>query len=180
MASIGINIWVWTAPINNTSLKLLNKVADMGFDTVELPLETLETEVEHKPAPADGGDQLGQPVPIHAPLAKGPGGDNDVRSTGLQPARGVVEIHAAAEVQTTGIRRQCRPRRRVIARAELNDMAAFQAVAPVEFGEPRGGFFGDKIRAQTRAAFTERAADDLLHLAFMQINAGTKHRRQAT
>ena len=43
MASIGINIWVWTAPINNTSLKLLNKVADMGFDTVELPLETLES-----------------------------------------------------------------------------------------------------------------------------------------
>lgn len=43
MASIGINVWVWTAPINNSSLKLLNKVADLGFDTVELPLETLES-----------------------------------------------------------------------------------------------------------------------------------------
>ena len=41
MASIGINMWVWTAPINNSSLPLLNKIADMGFDTVELPLETL-------------------------------------------------------------------------------------------------------------------------------------------
>lgn len=43
MASIGINMWVWTAPIDNTSLHLLNKIADMGFDTVELPLETLES-----------------------------------------------------------------------------------------------------------------------------------------
>lgn len=43
MASIGINVWVWTAPIDNSSLKLLNKVADMGFDTVEFPLETLES-----------------------------------------------------------------------------------------------------------------------------------------
>jgi D-psicose/D-tagatose/L-ribulose 3-epimerase len=40
--SIGINLWVWTAPINNASLKLLNKVAEMGFNTVEIPLESLD------------------------------------------------------------------------------------------------------------------------------------------
>lgn len=43
MARIGINLWVWTAPINNTSLHLLNKIADLGFDTVELPLESPES-----------------------------------------------------------------------------------------------------------------------------------------
>jgi hypothetical protein len=32
---------------------------------------------------------------------------------------------------------------------------------------------GDKIRAQARRA--QRAADDLLHFAFMQVNAGTEH-----
>lgn len=42
MASIGINLWVWTAPINDASLRLLDKVADLGFDSVELPLESLE------------------------------------------------------------------------------------------------------------------------------------------
>jgi hypothetical protein len=31
----------------------------------------------------------------------------------------------------------------------------------------------DKIRAQ--AGLAERAADDLLHFAFMQVNAGTEH-----
>jgi hypothetical protein len=52
-------------------------------------------------------------------------------------------------------------------------MATGQAVAFVKFGEPRGGFIGDKIRAQFGVA--ERATDDLLHFAFMQVNAGTKH-----
>jgi D-psicose/D-tagatose/L-ribulose 3-epimerase len=41
LASIGINLWAWTAPINTSSLKLLNKAAEMGFDTVEIPLESL-------------------------------------------------------------------------------------------------------------------------------------------
>lgn len=41
MANIGVNMWVWTAPINNPQLKLFEKIADMGFDSVEIPLETL-------------------------------------------------------------------------------------------------------------------------------------------
>ena len=60
-----------------------------------------------------------------------------------------------------------------VARAEHDDVAAEKPVAPVKFGEPRGGFLGDKIRAQ--AGVAERAADDLLHFAFMQVNARTKH-----
>jgi D-psicose/D-tagatose/L-ribulose 3-epimerase len=37
---IGINTWVWTAPLTTKILeKLIPKVAQMGFDWVELPLE---------------------------------------------------------------------------------------------------------------------------------------------
>jgi hypothetical protein len=52
-------------------------------------------------------------------------------------------------------------------------VAAGQAGALVKFREPRGGAVGDKVRAQ--AGIAERAADDLLHFAFMQVNARTEH-----
>ena len=50
-----------------------------------------------------------------------------------------------------------------------------QTVAAIHLGEPRRRFLGNKIRAQPRAIIAQRAADDLLHLAFMEINAGTEH-----
>ncbi|GAA1758659.1 sugar phosphate isomerase/epimerase [Kocuria aegyptia] len=37
---IGVNTWVWESPLTDTNLPpLLAKIADMGFDAVELPLE---------------------------------------------------------------------------------------------------------------------------------------------
>ena len=40
MRPIGINTWVWTSPLTDSSLpKLLRTIADLGFDGVELPLE---------------------------------------------------------------------------------------------------------------------------------------------
>lgn len=37
---IGVNTWVWTSPLDNTTLEpLLRKIAGMGFDAVELPVE---------------------------------------------------------------------------------------------------------------------------------------------
>lgn len=40
MTAIGINTWVWTSPITDASLPgLLDTIAAMGFDGVELPLE---------------------------------------------------------------------------------------------------------------------------------------------
>ncbi|MFF0988531.1 sugar phosphate isomerase/epimerase family protein [Kocuria nitroreducens] len=37
---IGVNTWVWESPLTDTNLPpLLQKIADMGFDAVELPLE---------------------------------------------------------------------------------------------------------------------------------------------
>ena len=40
MRSIGVNTWVWTSPLTDADLPgLLEHVAALGFDVVELPLE---------------------------------------------------------------------------------------------------------------------------------------------
>ena len=40
MRTIGVNTWVWTSPLTDANLpEVLRRVADMGFDAVELPLE---------------------------------------------------------------------------------------------------------------------------------------------
>lgn len=41
MRAIGINTWVWTSPLTDRELPvLLGRIAELGFDAVELPLET--------------------------------------------------------------------------------------------------------------------------------------------
>ena len=40
MREIGVNTWVWTSPLTDAGVAdLLRRIADMGFDAVELPLE---------------------------------------------------------------------------------------------------------------------------------------------
>jgi D-psicose/D-tagatose/L-ribulose 3-epimerase len=40
MREIGVNTWVWTSPLTDADVAaLLRRIADMGFDAVELPLE---------------------------------------------------------------------------------------------------------------------------------------------
>jgi D-psicose/D-tagatose/L-ribulose 3-epimerase len=40
MREIGVNTWVWTSPLTDADVPgLLRRIADMGFDAVELPLE---------------------------------------------------------------------------------------------------------------------------------------------
>jgi D-psicose/D-tagatose/L-ribulose 3-epimerase len=39
----GVNTWVWTSPLTNAELeKLAPHVAGMGFDWIEVPLESLD------------------------------------------------------------------------------------------------------------------------------------------
>ncbi len=41
MRAIGINTWVWTSPLTDTNLgPVLEHVAELGFDAVELPVES--------------------------------------------------------------------------------------------------------------------------------------------
>lgn len=36
----GVSIWLWTSPVNNETIeRYLPKIAEMGFDTVEIPVE---------------------------------------------------------------------------------------------------------------------------------------------
>lgn len=40
--TIGVNTWVWTSPLTDADLPaLLHRIADMGFDGVELPVENI-------------------------------------------------------------------------------------------------------------------------------------------
>ncbi|GAB3537182.1 sugar phosphate isomerase/epimerase [Arthrobacter tecti] len=40
--SIGVNTWVWASPLTDANLPdLLRRIADLGFDAVELPLENI-------------------------------------------------------------------------------------------------------------------------------------------
>ena len=80
-----------------------------------------------------------------------------------------------ADVQSAGIGRQGLAGRRLVARPKHDDVAAAQAVAPVQFGEPAAGPLGDKVGLQIRRAASQAAADNLFDLAFMQINARTEH-----
>jgi len=68
-----------------------------------------------------------------------------------------------------------RARRIFVSSTEHDDVPAFQFIATIKFGEPRSGPVGDEVGAQLPGRVTQRAADNLLHLAFMQVNAGTKH-----
>lgn len=39
---LGVNTWVWTSPLTDADLPpLLRRIAAMGFDAVELPLENV-------------------------------------------------------------------------------------------------------------------------------------------
>jgi hypothetical protein len=84
-------------------------------------------------------------------------------------------MDAAADVQAAGISPQRRPRLLFVAGAKHDDVTARKPVAPVQLRKPRGGAVGNKIRLQASRFGTKRAADDLFDLAFMQVNAGTKH-----
>jgi D-psicose/D-tagatose/L-ribulose 3-epimerase len=47
---IGVNTWVWTSPLTTEALSsLVSKAAELGFDWIELPLETLD-DFDHQTA----------------------------------------------------------------------------------------------------------------------------------
>jgi hypothetical protein len=98
-----------------------------------------------------------------------------MRGAVIQERRGVSQVDSAADLQAAGKGLQRRPRGGLIPRTEHDHMAAGEAVTPVELGEPGARPFRDKIRANLRGIVTQRAADDLLDLAFVQVDARTKH-----
>ena len=59
-------------------------------------------------------------------------------------------------------------------------MTPFEPIALVKLRIPRARSFGDKIRAQRGRIVAQRAADNLLHLAIVEIDAGPEHRHKLT
>ena len=35
----GVSTWLWTSPFDEESMFLFNKIKEMGFDTIEIPIE---------------------------------------------------------------------------------------------------------------------------------------------
>ncbi len=97
----------------------------------------------------------------------------NVRGSGLQPLGRVLQVDAAADLQSAGKRRQRRAGLGLVVRAEHDHVAAVEMVAPVEFRKVGRAVIGDEIGP--RSTLAQRAADDLLHLAFMEVDAGPEH-----
>lgn len=92
---------------------------------------------------------------------------------GVQVFGGIIEVDAAAELEAAGVGAECLHGGLLIAGTEHDDVPAAQVVAPVKFGEPAGGLFGNKICAQRFGI--EASADDLFHATFVEVDAGSKH-----
>ena len=100
-----------------------------------------------------------------------------MRRAGFEPLAGVVDGHAATQMHSARESRKRRFGRLVVAVAKLDDMASAQAVLTIQVRKPGGGLLGDEVGLQTVVVVSQRPTDDLLHLAFVQIDAGTKHDR---
>ena len=80
--------------------------------------------IQHQPLGADGLGQRGKASLIQSPFVEHPGGDDYVGCPGIEPAGGVVEIDAAADLESTGISGEGFPRFGFIAGAKLDHVPA--------------------------------------------------------
>ena len=131
--------------------------------------------IEHKSFAADGFYQHGKPVGIEATFAEYPRGDDDVRGTGIEPTSSVIDIHAAAKLETAGERGEGFARGGFIAGAKLDDMAAAQVILAIQLGVPRSRAVGNKVGLRPFRAIRKRAADNLFYPTLVQIDAGAEH-----
>src|SRR3954462_14429915 len=106
---------------------------------------------------------------------KHPGSDNHMRGAVGEVAGGIVQIDAAADMQAAGIGIQGSPRGWLIAGTEHDYVSPLQTIAPVEFCVVGAGPVRYKVCAQGGGPAVQRAADNLLHFAIMQIDTRTKH-----
>ena len=146
----------------------------IGDDPV-LAIALAAGKVEHKAFAADGFYERGKAVGIEAAFAKYPRSDDDVRGTGIEPTSSVIGIHAAAELEAAGECSEGFARGGFIAGAQLDDVAAAQVILAIQLGVPRSGAVGNKVGLRPFRAIRKRAADNLFHPTFVQIDAGAEH-----
>ena len=89
----GVNAWVWTSPVTTEELKKLAPlVAQIGFDLIEIPLESLDDLDFEEGAAIIKNNDLG----VSACAAMGPDRDlihpeADIRENGMNYLRGCIE-----------------------------------------------------------------------------------------
>ena len=90
---IGVNAWVWTAPCTTSDLeKLVPHVKELGFDWIEVPLESLEDVDHHRGAAIIKEYGLG----VSATAAMGPDRDlihpdKAIRDNGMAYVKGAIK-----------------------------------------------------------------------------------------
>jgi len=91
--NFGVNTWVWTSPLTTEELKVLApKVAEMGFDWIETPLESLD-DLDYKQAAAIIKDNF---LFVSACAAMGPDRDliheeKAIRDNGMNYLKGCID-----------------------------------------------------------------------------------------
>jgi D-psicose/D-tagatose/L-ribulose 3-epimerase len=85
MAQIGVNAWVWSSPINTEELgRLAPMIAGMGFDLVEVPIEST-TDLDYKK-----GGEIARANKLAVSVCAAMGPDRDL-------------IHPDASIRTNGM-----------------------------------------------------------------------------
>src|SRR4051812_46003337 len=98
-----------------------------------------------------------------------------MRSAGLEPRARVLEIDAAANLQSAGKSFEGSPGFRFVSGSKHHHVASLQTIPPVKLRVPGRRPVRNKVRPQSLRALSQGAAHDLLHFPFVQVNAGTKH-----
>ena len=116
----------------------LGEVLPAVGDHPVLAIALAAGEVEHEAFAADGFYERGEAFGIETTFAENPRGDDDLRRAGIEPAGGVIGIHAAAELESAGEGGKGFARSGFIAEAKLDDMPATQVVLAIQLRVPRG------------------------------------------
>ena len=93
MNPLGVNAWVWTSPVTTAELEtLVPRVAEMGFDWIEVPLESLDDLDHTRGAAIIREHGLG----VSTCAAMGPDrdlihSDESVRTNGMNYIRGAIQ-----------------------------------------------------------------------------------------
>ena len=152
-------------------LRLADGLPTVAGDVIAVRL-LAATEIEHEIFTRDGGGQFVEA--FHGKLAvfENVRRDDDFSGSCGEPSGGVRWRDAAADLQVAWMDGQCFLRRRVVAWAEHDDMAADKPVAEIHVRIMARRQIGDEIRLQV-IVFTvfKRRSDDLLYFASMEVDA---------
>lgn len=131
-------------------------------------------QVDDEPLPPDRPRQRIQTLRREDGVGEEPTGDDDFVRAGLQPGAGVVEGDAAAELEPARPGGEHGARGVVVARTELDDVAAHQSVGAIERGEVLWRLARDEVRPQAHPRVGQASPDDLFDLPLVQVDAWAK------